>query len=280
MKSNPSAERQEQARKWVRALNLEDDDQVLEKDRKRVEHVLVSLACFEQPSMPTLEVNILRLKGSTYRMTLKGWREIIRDADWYDTFLSDERDPALSCISGTATVPAPGGAESGASQLLKIVYISPSPTTSSAGGGAGGTFVRPQPKLRNPPDLSEVHVDDRAIVNNVLLTAMTFDDVMPKLDTVIVGLERHYNIIFRNWSTEIDDRRWYHQFLEGDMGTVKATLSMPHLSLDDPTPVKVIQVHRTTYSTSQRSRNSHSGRKKKHKSTATGKRKKKYFFNP
>lgn len=61
-------------------------------------------------------------------------------------------------------------------------------------------------------DLSKVDRNDRTHVKEAIMSALTFDNPMPRLRVDVHVAGDHYNVAFKGYNKEIDLERWYRRF--------------------------------------------------------------------
>lgn len=115
------------ATQWARNV-LKDDTVTKPQDRPYMEAVLATAAMMEQP-IKSLAVAI-NDNGDHYKITLKGYNQLMDDEAWYLTFRGPNRDEMLDNVRGTFTQhPVEGIVK--VIHLNKVQFKTPAPTSSA-----------------------------------------------------------------------------------------------------------------------------------------------------
>lgn len=114
------------ATQWAQNV-LKDDNVTKPQDKPYMEAVLATAALMEQP-IKSLAVAI-NDNGDHYKITLKGYKQLMSDEAWYLTFMGPERDEMLDNVRGTFTQhPVEGIVK--VIHLNKVQFKTPAPSSS------------------------------------------------------------------------------------------------------------------------------------------------------
>ena len=112
---------------WAQSV-LKDDTVTKPQDRPYMEAVLTTAALMEQP-VKSLAVAI-NDNADHYKITLKGYKQLMDDEAWYMTFRGLNRDEMLDNVRGTYTQhPVEGIVK--VIHLNKVQFKTPAPSSSS-----------------------------------------------------------------------------------------------------------------------------------------------------
>ncbi len=122
---------------WVNSLSCLDA--VAEEDKPYVQAVIIAAAVFHYPA-PQLAGSVLDA-GQHYDVTIKGYKKMIDDELWTETFVSRDRDDELSHVQKSLTQLTDIGAIK-VLQVRKVRFHQPTDYEAVSGGEARNHKIR------------------------------------------------------------------------------------------------------------------------------------------